>query len=70
MLCSFRILSLALCTVFGTFFVFLVSLLLCYLSQSMFFCPGGYGEVSVQYSGIWVSNVTRAIQTAQPLGFG
>ena len=30
----------------------------------------GYGEIRVQYSGIWVSNVTRAIQTAQPLGFG
>jgi len=26
-----------------------------------------YGEISVQYSGIWVSNVTRAIQTAQIL---
>ena len=27
----------------------------------------GYGEVQVQYAGIWVSNVTRAIQTAQKL---
>ena len=27
----------------------------------------GYGEIQVQYAGIWVSNVTRAIQTAQKL---
>lgn len=26
-----------------------------------------YGEIQVQYAGIWVSNVTRAIQTAQIL---
>eukprot|EP00913_Durusdinium_trenchii_P023935 g22477.t1 len=26
-----------------------------------------YGEVRIQYAGIWVSNVTRAIQTAQTL---
>ena len=27
----------------------------------------GYGVIQVQYAGIWVSNVTRAIQTAQKL---